>query len=200
MRSWDEKGFIDVVKKLHQYIQTHELQSGAKLPSERALSDSLQVGRSTVREAFRSLELLGVIETRRGEGTFLSDASNHQFVEILGMFILSTNQPRNDLAEVKILLEQMVLQSAFINRDEKWSIFISNLEKVLCAQKYKEDAYACMLREFFLLKNNRILLKIWLLVSEYLQVIKEDKKPMSEEQAKEWANHLLNGNIEYVLM
>ena len=61
---------------------------GGKLPSERELAERLQVGRSTVREALRSLELLGIIETRRGEGTFLSDFRKHQLVELLSTFIL----------------------------------------------------------------------------------------------------------------
>ena len=41
------------------------------LPSERELSSRLNVGRSSVREALRALELVGLIETRRGEGTFI---------------------------------------------------------------------------------------------------------------------------------
>ena len=47
------------------------LVAGDRLPSERELSSRLNVGRSSVREALRALELVGLIETRGGEGTFI---------------------------------------------------------------------------------------------------------------------------------
>ncbi|MBR8646160.1 FadR family transcriptional regulator [[Brevibacterium] frigoritolerans] len=52
-------------------IEADSLLPGDKIPSERELSDRFNVGRSSVREALRALELLGLIETRRGEGTFI---------------------------------------------------------------------------------------------------------------------------------
>lgn len=199
MEDWKEKGFLDVVRQLHQYIVNHELKAGDKLPSERMLSEDLQVGRSTVREALRSLELLGIIETRRGEGTFLCDASNHQLVEILGLFVLSADTSQADMIEVKRSLEEMVLQSVYMTYNEQtWPIFVSNLKQMLLSQKYESDAYLFMLREFFLMKNNRFLLKIWLLISEYHQVIfeGEHKKTMSKQQADIWTEQLLQGKMK----
>lgn len=54
-----KKMFIQIVKQLHDLIEEQNIQEGQKLPSERMLSEQLQVGRSSVREALRSLELLG---------------------------------------------------------------------------------------------------------------------------------------------
>ncbi|WP_431810888.1 FadR/GntR family transcriptional regulator [Lysinibacillus capsici] len=51
-------------------MKIEKIQAGEKSPSERVLSERLGVGRSSVREALRSLELLGLIETRHGEGRF----------------------------------------------------------------------------------------------------------------------------------
>ena len=65
--------FLDIVGELKTIIKVEGIKTGGKLPSERELAERLQAGRSTVREALRSLELLGLIETRRGEGTFLAD-------------------------------------------------------------------------------------------------------------------------------
>lgn len=203
MSTWKEKGFLDVVRQLHAYIEAHDLSLGDKLPSERMLSEVLQVGRPTVREAFRSLELLGIIETRRGEGTFLSDASNHQLIEILGMFVLSAEKSKNDVIEVKRSLEEMVLCAVYAEHDNQtWPTFVFNLKQMLLAQKYESDAYLFMLREFFLMKNNRFLLKIWLLISEYHQVIfeGEHKKPLSKQQVDKWVELLLHGNIKKLLV
>ena len=76
--------FLEIVKKLRAaHTRNENIEVGGKLPSERELAERLQVGSSTVREALRSLELLGLIETRRGEGTFLSDYRKHQLVEVI---------------------------------------------------------------------------------------------------------------------
>lgn len=66
----NKKVFLEIVSKLKDIIIADKLQPGDKLPSERVLSEKLGVGRSSVREALRSLELLGIIETRHGGGTF----------------------------------------------------------------------------------------------------------------------------------
>ncbi len=52
------------------------------------------VGRSSVREALRSLELLGLIETRHGVGTFLASTQKHPLVEKWSMFILEDEKSK----------------------------------------------------------------------------------------------------------
>ena len=53
-------------------IQEGLLKSGAALPGERDLAEALQVGRVTVRTAYRDLLASGAIESRHGSGTFVS--------------------------------------------------------------------------------------------------------------------------------
>ena len=55
-----DKGFLQVVKQIQKIIDEEQIQIGEKLPSERKLAEKLEVGRSSVREALRSLELLGL--------------------------------------------------------------------------------------------------------------------------------------------
>ena len=86
-------------------IERNNLKSGDKLPSERELSERLNVGRSSVREALRALELLGLIETRRGEGTFIRDFEGHQLVQLLSTFILQDDKAKRDIMETKYLIE-----------------------------------------------------------------------------------------------
>ncbi len=61
-----------VVEQVRALIAAGRLRPGERLPAERELVHSLQVGRSTVREAIRLLESLGLVETRPGLGTFLT--------------------------------------------------------------------------------------------------------------------------------
>lgn len=69
-KSEQKNVFFRYRQQLRQLIKIEKIQAGEKLPSERVLSERLGVGRSSVREALRSLELLGLIETRHGEGRF----------------------------------------------------------------------------------------------------------------------------------
>lgn len=60
-----------IVEQFRQLIADRRLTPGSQFPSERELAHALGVGRSTMREAMRVLESMGLIETRPGQGTFL---------------------------------------------------------------------------------------------------------------------------------
>jgi GntR family transcriptional regulator len=54
------------------------VEPGEALPSVRQLAAELGVNPNTVKQAYQQLEREGVVETRRGQGTFLSDARPSQ--------------------------------------------------------------------------------------------------------------------------
>jgi DNA-binding FadR family transcriptional regulator len=60
-----------VTDALADYVDDAQLKAGDRLPAERELMSALAVGRSTIREAIRHFQALGVIETRKGSGTYL---------------------------------------------------------------------------------------------------------------------------------
>lgn len=60
-----------VTEALASYIDRANLKAGDRLPAERELMAALAVGRSTIREAIRHFQALGVIESRKGSGTYL---------------------------------------------------------------------------------------------------------------------------------
>lgn len=60
-----------VAEQLLEAIE--DLPPGTRVPSERELTESLDVGRSTVREALKGLALLGVVEIRHGQGVFVAE-------------------------------------------------------------------------------------------------------------------------------
>jgi GntR family transcriptional regulator, transcriptional repressor for pyruvate dehydrogenase complex len=111
------KVYIGIVKQLRNMISEDQLKPGDKLPSERELSERLSVGRSSVREALRALELLGLIETRRGEGTFIRDFKGHQLIPLISTFILQDEKSILDVEETKLLIEKDCL-SLIVKRVE----------------------------------------------------------------------------------
>src|SRR5262245_19657851 len=60
-----------VMESLADYVERAALKAGDRLPTERELMAALSVGRSTIREALRRFEALGVTSTRKGSGTYL---------------------------------------------------------------------------------------------------------------------------------
>ena len=161
----NKKIFLEIVHQLRQLIQVENIQSGGKLPSERVLSERLGVGRSSVREALRSLELLGLIETRHGGGTFLATTHNHQLVEVLSMFILNDKKSKKDVELTRQMHEKEAIR--VISRTEVlrslpvWDSFFVKLEI--------DGAINCrdVLREIVITSGNRLSLKIWFQLVAY---------------------------------
>ena len=60
-----------VISALADYVQRSGLKPGDRLPAERELMTALAVGRSTVREVLSHFQALGVVEARKGSGTYL---------------------------------------------------------------------------------------------------------------------------------
>ncbi len=61
---------IDGIKK---QIARGEMKPGDKLPSQRGLAKEIQVNPNTIQRAYREMEILDLVETKRGRGTFIKD-------------------------------------------------------------------------------------------------------------------------------
>ena len=80
----------DIIARLLTMIKEGELQPGAKLPSERELTEMMQISRPSLREALRALAIMNVIEIRQGDGTYVTSLEPELLVEHLD-FIFSLN-------------------------------------------------------------------------------------------------------------
>lgn len=65
-----------VVDQIEDLIVSRVLRQGARLPAERDLAEALGVSRPKLREALRRLEDVGLLETRKGEGSFVVQLTN----------------------------------------------------------------------------------------------------------------------------
>ncbi|MGF2617365.1 FadR family transcriptional regulator [Rossellomorea vietnamensis] len=172
----NSKVFIEIVNRIREMISVDGLQPGDKIPSERELSERLKAGRSSIREALRALELLGLIETRRGEGTFLKDFRNHHLVELLGTFILKDGQAKGDVLLTKEWLEKESLRTILDS-----GISLEGLQNSLASREHQTvDSF---LREVILQSGNLLAGKIWYILSQYGAMV-ESAVPMDDEKQK----------------
>jgi GntR family transcriptional regulator, transcriptional repressor for pyruvate dehydrogenase complex len=98
------KIYEQVIEQIKDFIKKGELKYGDKLPAERDLCERLKVSRTSIREALRALEILGLIECRQGEGNFIKDNFENSLLESLSMmFMLHGSNPTEVLEFRKII-------------------------------------------------------------------------------------------------
>lgn len=118
------------------------------------------------REALRSMELLGLIETRRGEGTFLSDFKKHQLVEVLSTFIMQQVRSLQDVTETRKIHERAAIHAVAESEELRTLPVWNGMKTKLDEQEtifLRED----FIRETIIATENRLSLKIWFLLKQY---------------------------------
>lgn len=93
----------NVTERVLTLISSGEVKPGERLPSEHELSNLLGVGRSSIREALRSLSILGIIEARPGRGTIVAASQPRPPGGDLQRFVMQWGL--SDIFEVRVLLE-----------------------------------------------------------------------------------------------
>lgn len=94
-----------VAGRLLDLITSGELSPGTRLPPERQLAATLEVGRSAVREALTALEVLGVVDVRPGSGTYLRGSLSELLPQTLSWGMLIGRRSTTELIEVRGALE-----------------------------------------------------------------------------------------------
>lgn len=113
-----QKRYKLVIESLKNYIISERLEPGDKLPSEKELSEMLGVGRTSIREATKALEVLGILEIKAGNGMFVR---NFNYDYILNNLTYTIKFERKDLKEVldiRINLELSYIRKAVENITE----------------------------------------------------------------------------------
>ncbi len=108
-----------IIAEIRDHINNKNLEPGEKLPSERVLSEKLEVSRNNVREAIQKLEFYGLLKSIPQSGTFIAKIG---IVALNGMIddILGLKEPDfKSLVETRILLELKTVKLASLRRTEE---------------------------------------------------------------------------------
>ncbi|ABO50703.1 transcriptional regulator, GntR family [Desulforamulus reducens MI-1] len=127
-----KKVYEEIVQQIKEMISKGELQAGDKMIPERELAERLQVGRSAVREAYRALEAIGIIEIRSGEGTFVRKLGNKPMTDIMSFAVITGKDTLFELLELRKIVETEAASLAAQRRTEE---DINNIEKWLKQMK-----------------------------------------------------------------
>lgn len=115
-----------VVDHLRDLLASGQLGPGDRLPAERDLADQLGVGRNSIREALRELQMLGLVEARRGAGTFVRAPGPGSLMAPFQTVISLSAAAIHDVMEFRRIFEPEVAAMAARNIDDDGMSLLAN--------------------------------------------------------------------------
>lgn len=94
-----------VLERIKEALINKELKPGDYLPSESELVKNLGVGKSSVREAVKMLEAMGVVEVKRGNGTIIRESPDSDSVNSLVFQLILQQGNSTDVLDLRIMIE-----------------------------------------------------------------------------------------------
>lgn len=199
----NKKVYEEVVEQIKDMIYKGVLKRGDKLPSERELVEKLQVSRTSVREAIRSLEIIGLIESRQGEGNFIKDSFRDALIEPLSVIFMLKDSKSEEILELRKIIEVGAIQLAAKRITESELDELSELKDKLKTPN-KEENLAEIDREFHykiaVASKNSLLLGVLNATSSLMEsYIKDARKNILEEEGNRQILILQHENIFHAL-
>ena len=133
-----KKIYKNIVEQIVYLIREGSLKCGDKLPPERTLAEMLDVSRASLREALSVMEIMGIVDIRPGEGSFVSDFNIQPFLSLILPLLLKESGTEDDLIEFRMLIEitgmQLVVKNADNNKEH-----LETLRNILAAMEENLD-------------------------------------------------------------
>ncbi|MBI3492036.1 MAG: FadR family transcriptional regulator [Acidobacteria bacterium] len=123
-----------IADRIRVLILDRTFPAGRPLPGERDLAERFGVSRGSVRDAFRTLETIGLIETRHGQGTFPKELDVHRLVAPLASVLSYRQDLQDELMDVRRMFEPAVARVAAARVTDG---ILAELEQLLDAQRHK---------------------------------------------------------------
>lgn len=127
----------EVADRIRTLILDGTYPQGQPLPSERVLTEQFGVSRGSIRDAFRMLEMIGLLETRHGRGTFPHELTVDRLVQPLASVMTYQQDLRDELLDVRRMFEPAVARAAATRLTEE---DLTDLQRILDAQRRKVQA------------------------------------------------------------
>jgi GntR family transcriptional regulator, transcriptional repressor for pyruvate dehydrogenase complex len=123
-----------IVHRIKKQISEGRLRAGHKLPAEREMARQFKTSRVSVREAYRSLEDLGVLRIRRGAdgGAFIATLDHEPVLRSLSLVLGLGKTSHRELTEARMLIEPPIARLAAMRARKE---DIVRLERVLIEEE-----------------------------------------------------------------
>lgn len=138
------KEYQKAIQYLCNKMQDGTIQLGDRLPTERALAEELNISRPSTREALRTLENMGIIESRRGSGSYFTSNISKKLSEMIRLFLMLQLVTPQDICDFRRTMEKSACQSII----DRGSFDTSELQNVLSAPAHGIEEEAEQDRQF----------------------------------------------------
>jgi DNA-binding FadR family transcriptional regulator len=124
----------EVADRIRALMLDGSFPPGEPIPSERHLAERFGVSRGSIRDALRTLETIGLLETRHGQGTFALELSVDRLVAPLASVMAYRSDLQDELLDVRRMFEPAVARAAALRATDE---DVADLERILDAQRQK---------------------------------------------------------------
>ena len=107
------------IRRIIEAISDGRYEVGQKLPNEYELISELQISRNSLREAMRVLSTLGIVEIRRGDGTYVCDQINPSVFDSIIYGLVFDTSSSSELAELRQALDETMIKLAMKKATEE---------------------------------------------------------------------------------
>lgn len=183
----------EIIKYIQNYIDDNQLKPGDRLPSQGQFLEMMEVSRTALREAVKTLEAEHVIEVQNGKGLFVGDQRERKNVitSLLGM-----NQEREQLLEileVRRALEKEIIEMVIHRATDEELEELGGIVKVLMDKYHKGERQTEVDKEFhermYSLCHNQIMKALIALLKEYMERFWEFPLHMEDPFAESMPYH-----------
>jgi len=110
----EEKLYIQAFREIRSYIVRNRLKDGDLLPTEQEMCQTLGVSRNVLREAIKSMELMGMVQACPGRGTMVREFSlDFVFQNVLFFSVAGEDKPVREMFGIRKMLELGFMRQAF---------------------------------------------------------------------------------------
>jgi GntR family transcriptional repressor for pyruvate dehydrogenase complex len=164
----------EVIDRLVALIVNENLKPGDKLPTERELMARLEIGRSSLREAIKTLSAVGALESKRGSGIFVGNGDASILAKPLAWGIFLGGISVAQVIEARSVIETALAGWAAERRSDEDIAAIAKLIEKLEASRNEKKAYIQLDLQFHLAvakaAQNKILFQVLNIFQNLLRV------------------------------
>ncbi|GAA0180978.1 FadR/GntR family transcriptional regulator [Clostridium sediminicola] len=163
---------LKVVEKFREALSQGELKIGDKLPSERLLAEQLGISRAPLREGLSILSAYGILESKPGEGTFVTDKFAEHVFDFLGIGDIYSKENFKFLLHFRVIMEVGSVDIALKNFNSEACEKMEHMIDMLEEEKDK-DKVVLIDAEFhqmiIKLTKNKIIIEIYKMIFKLLK-------------------------------
>ncbi|MDC7226985.1 MAG: FadR/GntR family transcriptional regulator [Spirochaetales bacterium] len=165
------------IESLYDLVRSQNLKPGDRLPTERDLSEALNISRSSLREAIRVMDMMGIVEVEHGHGIRLSGLNLSQSISKPLNFLIATDSNMLlELYEFRKLIEVESVKTAALKITD---VEIKELKKLYSELKnYQHDRnlgieLEIKIHETIAKAGNKIMSEVIMAIHDVMKVSRE---------------------------